>query len=55
MPPGNGDCGVVNGWSGVQCVMKWVAVIVAQQPKATLKDPEGMAAKRQAFIRLPAG
>ena len=54
MPPGNGDCGVVKGWS-VKCVMKWVAVIAAQQTKATLKDPEGRAAKRQAFMGLPAG
>jgi hypothetical protein len=35
--------------------MKWVAVIVAQQTRTTLKDPEGMAAKRQAFMGLPAG
>ncbi len=35
--------------------MKWVAVIVAQQTKTTLKDAEGRAAKRLAFMGLPAG
>ena len=55
MPPGNGDCEVGVGWSGVPCVMKWGAVIVAQQTKATLKEPERMAAKREAFMGLPAG